>query len=412
MRRGRGAERPAALVPLLLSILLSCLSCAGAPAAPAAPASSPQPGSEPGAAGGGTALKGAAPQALSRALEERRAVEAAVVFGSPSSIAKAFSLIAEATSLKEEEAFSLAWMGARIALLVYPESADSFVPADLRGQAELPASPLARSLADAAAGRVPALLPEAEGTPLGELVPALAAFRSDSRETARRCLEALDRFERLGAPSVLPGLVRGLDAERRKDFARALDYYAGVRSAAPDAWPASLGAARAYLALGRPAAAEELLRQVDPAAADSPPIRRVRARALYDLGRLSEAEPLVLRILLEDPQDSAFVLVRAHLLARSRSFQQAQPLLDAYGTVDPSNRRYLALRAEVAEGLRGRDEALKWARRGLAAYPDDPELLAVAARLLFAVPSTLRADLVEAARSEGRELARRAEGQA
>ncbi|MBL8968170.1 MAG: tetratricopeptide repeat protein, partial [Spirochaetaceae bacterium] len=55
-----------------------------------------------------------------------------------------------------------------------------------------------------------------------------------------------------------------------------------------------------------------------------------------------------------------------------------------------------------------RDEALKWARKGLAAYPDDPELLAVAARLLFSVPGSLREDLRAAARDEGRELARKA----
>jgi tetratricopeptide (TPR) repeat protein len=92
-------------------------------------------------------------------------------------------------------------------------------------------------------------------------------------------------------------------------------------------------------------------------------------------------------VLTRDPQDSRLILIRARLLLRSKAYSQALSLLDAYGTVDPSNRLYLLLRSLESEGLRAREEALKWARRGLASYPDDPELLAVAARLLFAGPA-------------------------
>jgi predicted Zn-dependent protease len=92
---------------------------------------------------------------------------------------------------------------------------------------------------------------------------------------------------------------------------------------------------------------------------------------------------------------------------RGRSYQQALPLLDAYGTVDPGNRLFLLLRSQAAEGLRNRDEALKWVRRGLSAYPDDPELLTATARLLLQASASI-AGGQEAAKEEGREHARRA----
>ncbi len=423
--RDDARSAPLCCVPFVTRLLVAglCIACAGAPApsapAPSAPAPSApaQAQGEPladktrgaAAADAGTALKPTATP-LSPALAERRAIEFAIVLASPKSLSEAFSLIGTSKALKLDEARSLAWIAARIAGLVYPEAAEELVPADLRNQGETPATPLARFAGEAAAGRPGTPEPALEGQPLAELVPALALFRSESRETARRALEGLERFARLGAVSALPGIVRGLDAERRKDWQGALGFYAEALSVAGDAYPASAGRARAFLATNRPA---EALAELDaalslrPSASDYATLRRARAEAYYRLGRFAEAEPLVIGVLREDPLDSGFVLMRAHLLTRARAYQQALPLLDAYATVDPGNRRYLLLRTLVAEGLKSRDEALKWARRGLTAYPDDPEFLAAAARLLFAAPLSLKLELRDAALAEGRELARR-----
>ncbi|MBL8965767.1 MAG: hypothetical protein JNG85_02090, partial [Spirochaetaceae bacterium] len=347
-KRGRGAARLFAVAVFLPILAFPQFSCSTAPPPPSAGASAA--GAATGA--GGTTLKTAEPSALSRSQDERRAIELAIVAGAPSSLARSFGLIGEARALKLEDARLLAWIGARVAALVYPEGAEAFVPADLRGQAEIPSSPLARSLADAAAGRSPAPSPELEGNPLAELIPALVAFRSESRESARRAAEALDRFEKLGSPSVLPALIRGLDAERLQERGRALTQYDLAIVAAPDCWPAAVGAARVLLALRRP---EEALARLDAAEKAAGPavgayatFRKARAETLYESGRLAEAEPLVLGILREDPLDSRFVLARAHLLVRAKSYQQAIPLLDAYATVDPANRRLLVLRALAA----------------------------------------------------------------
>ena len=198
----------------------------------------------------------------------------------------------------------------------------------------------------------------------------------------------------------MPGLLRGIDAERRGDWQGALGLYRSVLAVAPDAWNASIGAARALLALKRSADALTLLAPLADERTGLLAFDRPYALALYANGRYSEANSYVAHVLIRDPQDSRFILIRARLLLRSKAFQQARPLLDAYGTVDSVNRLYLLLRSLESEGLRSRDEALKWARRGLSSYPDDPELLATASRILFAGPAF--------GREEARTLAQRA----
>ncbi len=437
--------RPGAALPALLA-LSAAISCASGPAAAtaAAPAASPAPAAElpaasaPGVPAGGeappapagTAIKTAEPAELSKGREERAAIEAAIVFGSPSSISRALELVAASAFLRPEEAGAYRGLAEGIAAIAYPEAprpsgpaagggsggtsspganvspggepapaepAPGASPAPAPAPSPAPAAspepaakvppPLAAALsllAEARAGRAPQVPPEAAGTALGELMPALALFSSASREVARRANDALDRFARLGAPSVLPDLALGADAERQRSLPAALARYAAALSAAPDAWPAGLGSGRVLLALGRP---EEALAALEPLAGKlggSLAFDRPFASALVENGRYAEADPLVARVLTADPQDSALVLTRARLLARAKAYQQALPLLDAYGTVDPASRLYLLLRSRVSEGLKNRDDALRWARRGLSSYPDDPELLVVAARLLYA----------------------------
>jgi tetratricopeptide (TPR) repeat protein len=291
--------------------------------------------------------------------------------------------------MKAEDAAALAAIARAIYALAYPSrdspKQGSVDPTALSGTA----GTLLAAINEAASGRVPPVPPAAAATALGELIPALALFNNNvSSETGRRAVEALDRFARLGIPSILPSLLRGIQAERNGDYQSALGLYRSALAIAPDAWVASLGMARALISLKR---GSDALSTLAPLAESKSGLRefdRPYALALYSNGKYEESAPYVARALMADPQDSRLVLIRAHLLIKAKSYQQALPLLDAYGTIEPSNRLYLLLRSLESEGLRNRDEALKWARRGLAAYPDDPELLVTAARILFAGPAS------------------------
>ena len=425
--RRRGIVRRAAAFSVVL-IAFTCLaSCAGKPkvvppaqaSGPvAAPAASPPASTSPAAVapivgdavppaapapsfqgpptkpeGEGTALRTADPATLARSREEREAIESSIVFGSPSSLAKARDLASRAQALKAEDASALGSLALGISALIYPDSSDPARQASAAALTEAgagssgTAQSLLKALGEIAAGRSPEIPADTAGSPLGELIPALILFSVDSSDSARRAFDALDRFARLGVPSIIPSIIRSVDAERRGDAQGALGLYRSALAIAPDAWSATLGTGRSLLALKRGADALAALAPLAAAHSGLPAFDRCYALALYANGRYAEAEPYVARVLTRDPQDSRLVLIRARLLLRAKAYSQALPLLDAYGTVDPSNRLYLLLRSLESEGLRARDEALKWARRGLASYPDDPELLASASRLLFAGPA-------------------------
>jgi tetratricopeptide (TPR) repeat protein len=422
MNRGRpgGKVRAATLIAFALIASASCASrpkpaarppdaapsVAPSPAAPAAQASpadaplppppsavalpvSPAPAGSGSATGTGTALKTADPAALSRSREEREEIETSIVFGSPSSLARARDLASKAMAIKAEDAAVLGSLAQGIAALAYPEapgssqSASVGAPAGTSGTAQ----GLLGALRQAAAGQSPEVPADATGSPLGELIPALALFASDSSDSSRRAFDALERFARLGVPSIMPSILRGIDAERRGDWQGALELYRSVLAIAPDAWTATLGSGRALLAMKRSGEAIAMLSPLAQARSGLSAFDRPFALALYANGRYADADPYVSRVLTRNPQDSQFILIRARLLVRAKSYPQALPLLDAYGTVDPSDRLYLLLRCIESEALKAREEALSWARRGLAAYADDPELLAAASRLLFAGPA-------------------------
>jgi len=429
MKRPRRGRLPAiALFGAFLTVAAACATSGGvaaraaaggvapsgtaassAAAANAGPAASqtatPAAVQTEGGGPGGTSIQTAPTGTVGKVQAERRAVEEAIAFGSPSSIGRAFELLGSVAALDKTEARLLAWVAARVATIIYPLRSPSFVPQDLQNQSDIPTGALARVVSEALSGRVPDLPKESAGDPLAEILPSLALFRSDSRETARLALAALERFELLGPPSVIPALVRGLDAERRQAWKDGLASYLKAIDLATDAWPAFIGAARSQLALGLPAEALALIARVPEEIQNDSDFRKVKAMALYENASFAEAAPLVSEALREDALDSTLIIMRAHLLVRAKLWQQALPLLDAYSTVDPTGRLLILLRSQCAEGLRSREDALRWARKGLGLFPDDPEFLVQTARLLFATSGPAGEDrslLLDEARTDAR----------
>ena len=315
MSRGKppGKLRAATLAAFALIALASCASKpkavpppaqalpgppAAAPAAPAVPTAPEAPSPAPPAAAGtalpisatstasaGTALKTADPASLARSREEREEIESSIVFGSPSSLAKARDLASKATAIKAEDASVLDSLAKGISALAYPEATDSSDAADGASSADAPGSAqgLLGALRQAAAGHSPEVPLDAAGSPLGELIPALVLLASDSSDNSRRAFDALERFAKFGVPSIMPSILRGVDAERRGDWQGALGLYRSALAIAPDAWTAALGSGRALLALHR--SGDALAGALAPGAGT---LRAVRLRQALRPGPLRE----------------------------------------------------------------------------------------------------------------------------
>lgn len=317
--------------------------------------------------------------------DQRKAIENDLIYGSPSSIAEAFDLISTAR-LPARDMRDYAWIAAGICRLIYPEMADSMIPPELRTSDNQPGSPLCRILADVQKGRIPQL-PSQPG-PLGTLLSGLTMFSTASADAVRFSLAALDSFDSMDSLSVLPSLARGLAAEQDGDGKKAAAFYSESLDLSSDVWPAELGLARTWLAQSDAAKALELLSSMQDRDELKPLTAGRRftdslARALYLTGDYKRAAPLVDKALRDQPDDYPFMLIKADLLIRSGSCQQALTLLESYGANAPENRLYYCCRARTSAGLKNREDALKWAHLGLKASPDDPELLSLAAGLVF-----------------------------
>jgi tetratricopeptide (TPR) repeat protein len=67
-------------------------------------------------------------------------------------------------------------------------------------------------------------------------------------------------------------------------------------------------------------------------------------------------------------------------------YQAAQPLIDGYGKKHPADRLYLYLKTLLSKEHGRNEDALKWARKALQAYPGDPEIMILLAGVLFKGP--------------------------
>ncbi|MBN1242619.1 MAG: hypothetical protein JXA15_07930 [Spirochaetales bacterium] len=329
-------------------------------------------------AGGPSASDGSVPLETTAipdpARAERADIETALVRGTPEAFADASASALAAKRIGAVDAQAYHYLAVEAAYIVYGNVPGSSASAD-----PPIGHPWVAALSDAKAGR----LPRDPADRLADFFAMLAAFRTDSRESARGILEAAARVRARSPDSALAALSAALAHELRDEHAAALSSWESALALDAHSVPATLGAARVLLALDRPGEAAEVL---EGAVAWLPASRsrdRLYARSLYALGRLAEAEPLVAKVLTADPLDAEFLLMRASMLADAGAWRQVAPLLDALGGLRPNDRSYLLLRVRTAlEGTRNREDAERWARRALASFPGDLEIALVASEVL------------------------------
>jgi Tfp pilus assembly protein PilF len=215
-------------------------------------------------------------------------------------------------------------------------------------------------------------------------LPFLALLGETRGERLLPALPDLRQAEKLNPDSALPPYFMGLVYERAGQADQAAAAYRRAREAAPDCYPASLGAARLLDAAGKAAEALKTLQDLVMQFPDNTAIKRQLALSYYHSRDWTRAAPAISEALQWNPRDGEFLLMQAHAAIEQGQILQAVAPLDKYAALDTSSRFYLFLRARVqAEGYRNRDAALTYLRSILRASSADEEAAVYTAGLLL-----------------------------
>ena len=130
--------------------------------------------------------------------------------------------------------------------------------------------------------------------------------------------------------------------------------------------------------------AEDLLQE----APQNLDVLKLCARSSYKLGDLEGTESYVLRILLLEPEAVEFVLLRAQILIERQDYIRASSLLDACQKRGYTSKEYFALRVKLLrDWSRNTSRALEAAGEALTLYPDDTDVLLLAAQTASSLSS-------------------------
>jgi len=357
-----------------------------------------------------TSIAMADPETLARMISNKAEIERNIILATPDSLVLARNGLAESKVLSEDDREALQEIVRGISTILYPPPVAARAtpkvaknpPPRFKGSDE-PLSdffvdPLLKNihpiysicltqLVEASSGRIFAAPKGSEGAFLTEILPALAVFKTSDRDIARSAFAYSERFEASGSyASAIPGLVQARSARLDGDSLKAYHLYGKVLDSYPDVWPARLELGLLSLEMGMPVNALTYLSPLAENRQNDGAVILPYAMALYHNGRLADAEPYVRKGLECYPESPELSIIAAHILMDRNDYAAAQPLIDAYGKKHASDRMYQYLKALLAKGQNRNDEAQKWARKALQAYPEDPEIMVLLAGILLGGP--------------------------
>lgn len=342
------------------------------------------------------------PDVLAKIVNNKTEIQRCIILATPDSLAKAREGLSQSRVISDNDKLAMLEMIRGISAILYPSPApptaaaknparvkngettpDFFVDPSIHDIDPVYSVCLAQ-LVEASQGKIFAAPKGSEVAFLSEILPSLAIFKTKDIEVAKTALGYAERFDvSADFRSVIPGLVKGWYERIAGDPAMAYSLYRQVLDTYPDAWPARLELGLLSLEMGKPVNALAFLKPLAESRANDPSVAKSYAVALYQNGKLAEAEPLARKALEYYPDSAELMQVAAHVLIDKNDFTSAQPFLDAFGKKKPSDRMYLYLKALLAKGQNRNVEALKWARKALSSYPEDPEIMVLLAGILF-----------------------------
>jgi tetratricopeptide (TPR) repeat protein len=347
------------------------------------------------------------PSVISKILSSRPEIERCILLATPESLKKARDGLGQSKVISEADRDALSEIIRGVSAILYPgpksptakksgiivrggtDSASGFfVEKNLNGVTPAYSASLTQ-LVEASLGKIFASPKGTEGSYLTEILPALAIFRSTDKEVARDAIGYAVRFTAAGGPeSVIPKLAAARFDRISGDLTAAYVAYRSLLDAYPSLWPARLALGQISLDIDQPVNALNWLESLVAEQDGNPEFLEAYTTALYRNDRLSEAEYAMRKSLEYEPNSGSIALIGAHILLDRNDYSAAQPLLEVASRKKSGDRMYLYLRAVQSRGLNRNDEAIRWARKGLQAYPTDPEIMVLLAGGLFAGPES------------------------
>lgn len=188
--------------------------------------------------------------------------------------------------------------------------------------------------------------------------------------------------------SVLANYLIGILYEKKHDFAKAEQYLNKAYSLSDSTLELGLAYSRILNQNGKSDEAAQILAKFSAVDPKNILVLKQNAYVAFSKKDYALAEDYVARVLQQTPNDLEFLLFRARIYIEKNDYIHASTLLDIYGRQNDSNLDYLVLRARLQlDWSKDMDSATKTVEKALQLYPDNNDLLMIAARISSATDS-------------------------
>jgi tetratricopeptide (TPR) repeat protein len=177
-------------------------------------------------------------------------------------------------------------------------------------------------------------------------------------------------------------MVRGNIALARKDPRAAIADLRAVLRDQPNAEGVVRTLARAHLANGEPALAEETIRRATEADPGNASLQLDFAQLLAQLGKAEQAKPIIAELVKRHPDDIAARDAQYHMAMATRDLDAAAAAADALVTLRPMQAGGYLYQGMVAEARKHDEEALRLSDQAAKLQPDATEPLEAVVRVL------------------------------
>jgi tetratricopeptide (TPR) repeat protein len=222
---------------------------------------------------------------------------------------------------------------------------------------------------------------EAAGLTARSRLAALLALRNDTKGAEKLVNEALAKNPRDNDALIL----RGNIALANKDPKAAIGDLRAVLRDQPNATGVLRALARAHVANGEPAIAEETMRRAVEANPKDASVRLDFAQLLSQLGKAEQAKPLLAELVKQQPDNIAALDAQFRVGMMTKDLVIAKSAADGLVATRPTIAAGYLYQGMIAEAEKRADDALRLYTRATELQPEAPDAMQAQARMLVAL---------------------------